>query len=480
MSALQCPKLLWFRAHHPELEEFTASTQSAFNTGNAIGEIARDLYAAPGAVLIDYEYQELDKALAETQRRLAAGHRAPIFEATFQHDGVLVRVDALVPSGESAWRLVEVKASARLKAEHLPDCAVQAWVCRGLGLAIDGVALAHVDNQFEYQGDGDYAGLLTEEDVTDQVESLLSEVPAWIAMARKAVTDGKPAVEVGAQCTKPYPCSFFNQCWPADAEYPVHGLKGSKQTLAGLVNAGYRDIRDVPAAELTDPGHRRIHRVTTRGAPEVLPGAAQAIAALGYPRYYLDFETIAPAIPIWPGTRPYAAVPVQWSIHIEHADGSLAHHEFLDLSGEPPMRDLAEQMLAALGDAGPVLMYTPYEEGVIRGLADRYPDLAGALRAVIARLWDLHPVVKQHYYHPDMLGSWSIKDVIRTLPNGFCYEDLEEIQEGTAASNAYLEAIDPETSVGRKAYLRERLLEYCRVDTEAMVRIVHFLEERLS
>jgi Domain of unknown function(DUF2779) len=131
-------------------------------------------------------------------------------------------------------------------------------------------------------------------------------------------------------------------------------------------------------------------------------------------------------------------------------------------------------MIAALESAGPVLMYTDYEQRVIRGLAAMFPDLAAALQAIDARLVDLHPVTAANYYHPDMLGSWSIKAVLPTIAPDMDYSLLEGIQEGTAASRAYLEAIHPDTSAERREEIRRNLLKYCKHDTEAMVRLVRF------
>ena len=201
--------------------------------------------------------------------------------------------------------------------------------------------------------------------------------------------------------------------------------------------------------------------------------------ALPYPRYYLDFETIGPALPIWPGTRPYAAVPVQWSCHIDDGagDGSLGsmrHEEFLDLSGKPPMRALAEALIECLGESGPVLMYTSYEKGVIKRLIEMFPDLEDPLQDIIHRLFDLFPVVRNHYYHPDMLGSWSIKAVVPTMAPHMNYADLEGIKEGNAASYGFIEAISPDTDLIHKTELEDQLLRYCKFDTEAMVEIVNF------
>jgi hypothetical protein len=155
----------------------------------------------------------------------------------------------------------------------------------------------------------------------------------------------------------------------------------------------------------------------------------------------------------------------------------MAHSDFLDLTGTPPMRRLAESLIRALGTIGPVLMYTTYERTVINNLVDRFPDLAASLRAIVARLVDLAPPTQQNYYHPDMAGSWSLKAVLPTITTELSYIKLEGIQEGTAASEGYLEAIHPDTSEQRKAELSEQLLRYCKFDTEAMVLLLRFLEK---
>jgi hypothetical protein len=263
-------------------------------------------------------------------------------------------------------------------------------------------------------------------------------------------------------------------CWPNDTDYPVAGLGGGKKKLGLLVMNGYRDIRDVPSSEISGQIQERIHRVTREGLPELLPGARAFVDDLPYPRFHLDFETIGPAVPIWPDTRPYQSLPIQWSCHIERSRSLVEHREFLDLSGDPPMRALAEQLVADLETQGPVLMYTSYEKGVIGDLADMFPDIAGELQAIINRLVDLHPVTKANYYHPDMLGSWSIKAVLPTIAPEMDYELLEGINVGTEASSAYLEAVNPETSEERREEIRVDMLRYCKHDTAAMLKLVQF------
>ena len=476
ISAWQCPKKLHLEKHHPELGEVSAKTESLFATGHRVGAISQQLYGTAASVEIPFN-RKMSLMVAETKALIDGGADFPIFEATFQYDGVLVRVDVLIPLGD-AWRAIEVKASTSVKDYHVLDCAIQDWVMRHVGLSITTISLAYINNQFVYRGGGDYEGLLAEADLTDDVRTLEPTVIDLITTARNAVTGPMPEIDVGAQCTSPYECQFIPHCWPTDTDYPIMGLGGSKARLGNYVALGCHDIRDVSIEDVSAETQRRIHRVTCSGEPEILDGARQQLEALPYPRYYLDFETIGPAVPFWEGTRPYAAVPVQWSCHIEEQGGEIRHEEFLDLSGEAPMRALAESLIKCCGDAGPVLMYTSYEKGVINNLIDMFPDLAESLQGIVARLFDLHPVVKDNYYHPKMLGSWSIKAVLPCVAPHMDYAELEGINEGTSASDGFTEAIGfgPEgpPAKARKAELEEQLLRYCKFDTEAMVEIVRF------
>ena len=199
-----------------------------------------------------------------------------------------------------------------------------------------------------------------------------------------------------------------------------------------------------------------------------------------YPRYYLDFETIQSAVPRWPYTHPYEQLPFQWSCHIEPAEGELEHAQFLDSSGESPMRACAQSLLDALGTAGPVFTYSPFEKTVIHRLAARFPDLAPRMHSLAERLYDLLPLIRAHYYHPAMKGSYSIKAVLPTIATELSHEALGEVHDGVGAQIAYEELIEPSTCMTRKASLVDALRRYCALDTLAMVRIVRFFAPTVS
>lgn len=463
----QCPKRLWLQVHKPELAEVDPAAEARFRDGNKVGDVARQLY--PGGDFIDTLNRK--EALSRTAMALETGNK-PIFEAAFLHNDVLVRADLLVPE-ESGYRLVEVKSSTSVKNYHLEDITIQSWVMQHAGLKPNRCTVAHIDNSFVYLGDGLYQGLLKEEPVDLEIQDRIGEVSSWISSAQKTLEQCvEPDITPGDQCSDPFACDFTKYCSPpeTDVVFPVEILPYGKKMAEQLRAEGYRDLRDVPEEKLTNPKHIRVHRVTKSGRAELDQEAIDAVRELAYPRYYLDFETITFAVPIWAGTSPYKQIPFQWSCHIQSADAILTHAEFLDDTGSDPRRRFAESLIKTLGTDGPIIVYNaPFEGSRIKELAEAFPDLASQLLAAEGRLFDLLPLARNHYYHPAMKGSWSIKAVLPTITD-LNYLNLA-ISHGGMAQDAYLKLIGKELSDAEKADLKKSLLAYCRQDTLAMVKV---------
>lgn len=474
----QCPRRLWLEVHRPDLRLDDTAVRQRYAVGHQVGALARELL--PGGELIGAE-DDLATALADTRQALDRWPDKPLFEPAFQHDGLLVRIDLLLPE-DTAGRhhhLVEVKSTASVKDYHLPDAAIQAWVAGQAGLDLSRVSIAHLDTAFVYPGNGDYRGLFHWSEITGRIAPLMEQVPDWAAEARVVLAGGQPDIEPGDQCDTPFECPFQQHCCPPAAEYPVTLLpdRRGKALARELVAEGFEDLRDVPAARLVDPLQQRILEATRSGQARLDAEASARLGAVGWPRFYLDFETIAFALPIWAGTRPYEALPFQWSCHIESGPGQPSHADFLDTTGEAPMRRFAEQLLATLGKTGAIFVYSAYERRILGELAQAYHDLAQPIRAVMERLFDLLPLTQAHYYHPAMKGSWSLKAVLPTVAPDLDYAALGEVRDGTAAQAAYVETIDPQTPENRREALVRDLRDYCRLDTLALVRLAGFLEE---
>ena len=474
----QCPKRLWLQYHRPDLLEITDETEHRFQIGFEVGEVAQGLHS--GGILIE-DNDDLSVALASTLKAIDEYPNRPIFEATFQHDGVLVRADLMLPTS-GGYRMVEVKSSTSVKPYHVDDCAIQAWVLKQNNIPLCSVELAHIDTSFVYRGAGDHQGLLRYEQLDDLIAPLMADVPEWIQGARNVLAGEEPNIEVGPQCDAPFECSFKTYCtrnialndtpeFSLDVFYRMH-----EPTKELLRRKGFVDACSVPDEYLNET-QRWIQRVSRSGIAELLPGAAMALTDLPYPRYYLDFETINLAVPRWVDTSPYSTqVPFQWSCHIETEMGELAHEMFLDVSGNDPRRACAEQMIAILGNSGPIFVYyQAFEKARITELAALFSDLAPKLRAINERIVDLLPIARANYYHPAMKGSWSIKAVLPTVAADLDYTSLA-VSGGGDAQDAYREILHPQTTVDRRLNLTDGLYEYCKLDTLAMVRLAWFFQ----
>ena len=222
----QCPKRLWLEIHKPDLRDDSGS-EMVFQIGHQVGDIARSIYDPDGrGVLIDIEELGHGEALARSAVLLRDG-QVPVFEAGMTADGALAYADVMLPDlkdGTLAWKMIEVKSSTGVKDYHRDDIAVQSHIAATCGVQLSSVSLAHVDNSFVYEGDGDYRGLLHEVDFTDEALSRNDEVKDWIdgAQAVAALPD-EPEVATGPHCTTPFACGFCAYCnqGNVEPEYPL-------------------------------------------------------------------------------------------------------------------------------------------------------------------------------------------------------------------------------------------------------------------
>lgn len=478
----QCPKRLWLEIHRPKLRNDSASTQASFAVGNQVGEIARRLYdpRSKGA-LIDLKAEGFETALARSMALLDSN--CPIFEAGFSAGGAMAFADVMLPvrrGGKRVWRMVEVKSSTSVKDYHREDAAIQSYIARMAGVPLVGIAIAHIDSEWTYPGGDDYQGLLLENDLTDDVFARGSEVESWIADAQTiARRRSEPKTGTGKQCSTPYACGFLAYCKSQEpqAQYPVQWLpRVQNKELRSLVETtGLRDMREVPDALLNET-QLRVKTHTLSGQPFFDAVNAAADLAMHKPPYsFLDFEAIQFAVPVWKGTRPFQQIPFQFSLHRLTRSGKLQHEAFLDLSGKDPSKAFAESLIAACGERGPVFVYNAgFETARIKELAARFPRLKTSLLAINARVVDLLPVAQNRYYHPSQQGSWSIKKVLPAIAPDLSYSDLDGVQDGGKAMTAYLEAIAATTSSDRREQTEAQLLDYCELDTYAMVRLWQF------
>lgn len=468
----QCPRKLWLSKHRPEAALVDDGAEARFATGHEVGEIACGLW--PTGVMVEAE-PDLAAAVARTRTLIDEGWSEPIFEATFEHDGVLVRVDVLLPMRDG-WAIAEVKSSAGVKDYHLGDLATQAWVVARSGTPVSSACIRHIDSSFRLQREGDYAGLFRDAECLDLLADRIADREAIVARARAVLAGDEPDVSTGEHCARPFACEFSSYCArhdPPGPDWPISLLPRTGRAIAARwAEEGLFDLNDLKPGVLANAVHERVREATVTGEAYLdRQGAIEATKGWAWPRAYLDFETIGPAAPRWVGCRPFQQIPFQFSCHIEAEGGEIIHTGFLSIDGGDPRRACAEALVAQLGAerCGAIIAYNAaFERRCVRDLAESFPDLAQALIEIEARIVDLLPVTREVYYHRDQRGSWSIKAVLPTIAPDLAYDDLE-VKDGGAAQQAWFEAARAETSNTRRDQLKAGLETYCERDTEAMI-----------
>ena len=480
LAGLQCHLKLWYQCYNRELiPEVPPSQQAIFDAGHEVGELATRLY--PGGILIDEPYYQHKQAVQSTLNAMQDPDVKAIYEAAFIYDGVRIRVDILERLDDGSWNLVEVKSSTSVKDVYYPDVAVQHYVLGGCGLKISRAGILHINNQYVYDGQNiDLDSLFSFEDLTDDIESMLPEIPSSLARLKEMLAGSDaPEIEPSRHCSKPYDCEFWDHCTKDIPEFWVLNLSGiGQEKLDELAQMDVRKITDIPESFALSEVQQRIRKCVIEENEFISDQLEAELNDVEYPVHFLDFETIGPAIPRYAGTRPYQTIPFQWSDHILCEDGNLEHREYLCNEDKDPREEFSQTLLDALGTEGSIVIYTSYETGVLNSLIEHFPQYADELHSVIDRFVDLYAIIKRRYYHPKFYGSFSLKYVLPALVPEMSYENLS-IQDGMQASLDYLRMIDSETSQDEKARIRSDLLTYCGQDTLAMVKIREELLKRI-
>jgi len=413
--------------------------------------------------------------MKSTQISLANSQVPTIYEAAFRHDDVRTRIDILTRNSEGSYDMIEVKSSTQVKEEYIPDVGIQLYILDGSGIDIRRACLGFVNKGYVYPGgEYDLSQLICIEDITDMTRGIQSQIPQLLDEMRDPLWSIEaPEIKAGRHCSRPYECSFYGYCHAGEPEHHVGQLpRASEKLLQSLEAAGIGDIRDIPIDFAGfNSTQQRVRDCVVNNRFHLDGELPQALQQLEYPIHFLDFETFNPALPLYVGTRPYQIIPFQWSNHILEESGELRHEEFLHEGSDDPRKLFAESLLQTLGAEGSIVVYSSFEAARIRELAAAFPRLStDFLRLLESRVVDLLQLVRKHCYHPEFHGSFSIKSVLPALVPDLDYEDLE-INDGGMASVAYAEMRRPETMPDRRDYLRKSLLEYCKRDTEAEVRL---------
>jgi hypothetical protein len=476
MSGVQCLKRLYWQVHEPELGGVPdAAAVAIMEQGGAVGRLARQLFAGG----VEVSSRDPEQAIRTTCELIANPDVPAIFEAAFENGGVFVRVDILHRRRDGRWRLIEVKSSADLKEHHLEDVAIQHRVVSRSGLDLASSCLAHVNRNYVYTGgDIDVWRFFRIKNLTRRVERLLPKLTFLLRSEFCVLAmPNAPDLPSGPHCTNPITCEFFDRCNPPLPNDHIGYLPRLHASAAEeLEEMGVESILDIPDDFHLSERQRIACTSVQTGQPWFSAELGKELRSLKYPLYFMDFESVNPAIPRFSGMSPYDQILFQWSLHVHREpDAEPERHEFLATDGGDPRREFISSLCGALGESGSIVVYNQqFESQRLWELAAWLPEFEEQINAIQRRLWDLLPVVRDHVYHPAFAGSYSLKAVLPALVPEMSYEGMA-VANGQHAGLAWESLVRGTVDEEERERTRKALLEYCAQDTLALVKLVEKL-----
>lgn len=476
----QCPKIAWLRKYKPDEVTIDESVLSRMENGNVVGDLAMELFG-DFVEVTSYDEDKLDLSamISKTKDEMGKGTQV-ICEASFDYNGLYCAVDILRKENDG-WAIYEVKSSTNDHKEvYLADIAYQKYVLENCGVNVKGTYLITIDNSYVFDGVLDIHKLFKITDVSPLLSAQMNSIEGNLNIAQRLLSsDVEPDIDIHENCMNPYKCGFWSYCTKHIGSPSVFDLyrmpykKKLEHYRRG--NVTYHEL--LMHGNITNEKQLRqmLHYVSDQEACIDKDSIRDFMATLSYPIYFLDFETMQPIIPLYIGTKPYAQIPFQYSLHyIESEGGELKHKEFLAESGVDPRRTLAEKLCEDIPMNTCVTAYNKaFECTRLKELAEAFPDLAEHLLNISDNIKDLLvPFQSGYYYIKAMGGSFSIKSVLPALfPNDpeLDYHNLEGVHNGGEAMSLFpkIKDLPPQ----EQEIARNNLLKYCELDTYAMVKV---------
>ncbi len=492
LNGLQCPKMLWLRVNRrenfpdPEIREQAVS----------MSRTARELAAArfPGAVAISHgEYSAMEE---KTRALLSSGKgEQTLTHAALSFQNCYCLMDILRVREDGRTELYMVKSASHVSASSREDLAYQYYILRMAGFRVKKAAVLYINKDYRLpeKENVDPASFFREMDLTGEMKKKMSWIRDRIAALRiYCAQDRLPMRTLSEGCFSPYDCMCFQDCGKDLPKNHVFTLSSTPLSdKAQLYREGKRGFSDlVIPSDVPGQGLRTIPGLSDAAALQVLcelekrplqadlDAVREFLHNLWKPLYFLDFEAFQPAVPVYPGTKPFETIVFQYSLHFEKPDGTIGHREYLGEPQEDPRRGLSEALCADIPADACILVYnSSYEKKRISELAALYPAHAEHLKKMNEHIVDLMPVFKEKkIYDRRMRGSYSLKNVLPALfpdDDSLNYGSLSGVSQGQEAADAFPMLL--RLSGAEKEALRSEMLRYCALDTFAMVKIIEKL-----
>ncbi len=485
MLYLAHPAWLWMKKHAKTLlPAIDPATQAIFDTGHEFEQYAEALF--PGGVTLGFsDYDEYLSLPERTTQALEEGVLT-IFQGRFEYEQLTFICDVIQVVDGKEIDLIEIKSSTSAKPEHITDLAFQMVVLEKCGYTVRNVAVVHVNNQYVRNGEVDAKQITSRTDVTEAVKAAkdftitkinealdtmsLSECPDASPLQASSKSFGE-WLQIYKHLKNPKPGSIYDLC-QMDAK-----------TLSSLQQNSITRVKDIPPDFVLKPKQRLQVEALRQGRPTISKDKIKSfLDSFSYPLYFYDYETLSSLVPYFDGLKPYQQLPFQYSIHIlDSPDSELRHEEFLHRDSANPAESLTKSLASHIGNEGTVLAWNmSFEKSCNTLLGSLVPEYADFYSKLNERIVDLMIPFSQNWYvDADFCGSASIKKVLPVLVPSLSHKDLD-ISDGSSAQRLWMEAVLDGKRPDEKEKILGDLLDYCKLDTLAMVEIYRKLLESIK
>ncbi len=476
MLSLRHPAWLWLKKHdRNKLPSVDPGLQAIFDTGHEFEQYAESLFLG-GVTLGFSDYDEYLSLPSRTEQALDDG-ALTIFQGRFEYEDLTFICDIVQVIEGKTVDLYEIKSSTSAKLDHEYDLAFQTYVLEKLGFVVRKIAVVHVNNEYVRSGAIEADKITATTEITDKVREKLAETESNILKAREVVAL-KTCPDMSPQLASTGGFKEWLEIYksvnpqPEGSVYELGGLNA--KALAMFEAEGISKIEDIPNDLSINASIDKQMRAYLNNGPIIDElRIKQFLDSLEFPLHFFDYETLASLVPCFDGMRPYAQYPFQYSLHIlDKPDGELRHEEYLHTDNSNPAESVVKAMQSHFGGSGSVIAWNmSFEKSCNNTLAEFVPDASEFLADVNDRMVDLMvPFSSGAYVDHRFRGSASIKNVLPVLVPELSYKDLE-VQEGGSAQRLWMQAVLDGKHLEQKDKILNDLIEYCKLDTLAMVEI---------
>lgn len=468
--ACYCKKALWLKKHRKDLLEKLSDNSAFADTGYEVQELAHQLF--PDAVEITTQPWEIDLA-AEQTHNLSKTNRI-LFEAVAKLDNsCFCRIDVL-RKYRNKWDLIEIKSSNNVHPEQINDLAYQYYVFSNAGYTINRCYILHLNKDYVRSKKLKIDELFKLDDFTDEVKEMQDEVSENALQLLDYQKQAKePEVKISKSCKD---CDFYDYCCANVPQYSIWDIFNAPKANKICEELNSFDIADLNASDYSGTAKIDIDTWQNQAIYYDKTLIQEFLDKLVYPLYYLDYETLMPAVPMFEKSSSYQQIPFQFSLHIQkEIGGDIKHISFLHKEKSDPRRALAECLVKNCGKKGSIIVYNEgFEKTRNKELAELFPDLRNNILALNKRVIDqIKPFKTRALYHYKQQGSASIKNVLPAFSD-LSYNNMD-IHNGSEAMEQYLAFQQENLSPEEEKNLFNNLEAYCKQDTYAMVLLMDIL-----